>query len=566
MPLATQWQLFPTQQTTVHQLSQCLNLNPIIAQILLNRQLSSLSQVESFLGHSKQSNTVQLTDDSLRQSWALILQAIADKTRILIYGDYDVDGMTSTAMMVACLRLLGADVSYYIPDRFKEGYGLNMNCVNLMQKESIGLLITLDCGVTSVAEITAIKSETKAKVIVIDHHTLPDQLPPFDVMVNPKELSDSHYLYGLCTAGIIYYWIRYGKQQGTITTELDWFLCLAAIGTVADVAPLIGGNRDLVRDGLIAISKGHHLGIQTLLETAQFNSASVTSRDIGFVIAPRLNASGRLASAKIGVQLLLASSKSNATQIARQLEQLNHERRTIDQAMRNEAMALAAPIKDNVIALYDPKWHPGVIGITASKLVDQFSKPAVLMTKENGIIRGSCRSAGRVNIYELLKTCQHLFQSFGGHKEAAGFSLTEENFNAFYTQLVQTANTTITPQQLLHTIPIDAHLTHDQITMDLAQDLALLMPFGHHNEPPIFYSKTLHPVDFKLVGQGRHLKVTFKSECGKKVFDGIGFGMSDAFLPLIQQNKPVCVAYHLTINEWNNEKNIQLQLLDIKRL
>ncbi len=564
MPIATQWQLFPSQTTTVNQLSQCLNLNPIIAQILLNRQLSSLNQVESFLGYSKQSNSVQLSEESLRLSWELVNQCIANKTRILIYGDYDVDGMTSTAMMVACLRQLGADVSYYIPDRFKEGYGLNINCIKLIQNESIGLLITLDCGVTSVNEITAIKSQTNASVIVMDHHTIPTQLPPYDVMVNPKELSDTHPLYGLCTAGIIFYWVQYGKRHGLTQTDLNWFLCLAAIGTVADVAPLIHGNRDLVRKGLEAISQGHHLGIQVLLDIAQFKAPMITSRDIGFVIAPRLNAAGRLSHAKISVQLLLASSKNHASQLAIQLEQLNQERRRIDMEMRTEAVKLASAISDTVLALYNPSWHPGVIGIVASKLVDQFVKPAILMTNENGIIRGSARSAGSVNIYELLNKCSHFFDSFGGHKEAAGFSLSENNLDRFHDHLIQTANTTITPGQLLNTIPIDAYLTHDQITMNLVQDLTLLMPFGHHNEPPVFYSKSLYPVDFKLVGQGKHLKVVFKSDCGKKVFDGIGFGMADAFLPLIQQSQPVAIAYHLTINNWNNQSNLQLQLLDIK--
>jgi single-stranded-DNA-specific exonuclease len=563
MPIQKRWCLFPHHQDTTTKLSQQLDLNPIIAQVLLNRKLTSLTQVKDFLGYSFPTDS---TWDAacLYESWALVHHAIQSKTRILIYGDYDVDGMTSTAMMVACLRTLGADVSYYIPDRFKEGYGLNMNCVTLMKDQNIGLLITLDCGVTSMAEITAIKAQTKAQIIVMDHHTLPDQLPPFDIMVNPQQLPKTHYLSGLCTAGIIYYWVKYGKESGYLSIDLPWFLCLAAVGTVADVASLTGGNRRLVRDGLKALSAGNHLGIQTLLRVSGFKKPVINSRDIGFVIAPRLNASGRLSSAKIGVQLLLASSQSQAIQIATQLEKLNLDRRAIDQDMFKEAQEIATQINDPILVLYNPQWHPGVIGITASKLVDRFSKPAVLMTLENNSIRGSARSAGTVNIYHVLKECQSFFDSFGGHFAAAGFSLKEDQYAAFKTHLVAVASKMITPEQLQPVLSIDAQLGHNDITLQLATDLDILDPVGQDNNQPIFYSTQLCPIDFRTVGNGHHLKVTFRSLCGKKTFEGIGFGMSDTFLPLVQKNAPVSVAYHLTINDWNNKKTVQLQLLDMQ--
>lgn len=563
MPIQKRWCLFHHHQDTTAKLSQQLDLNPVIAQVLLNRKLTSLTQVKDFLGYSSPADS---TWDSacLSESWALVRHAIQAKTRILIYGDYDVDGMTSTAMMVACLRILGADVSYYIPDRFKEGYGLNMNCVTLMKDQNIGLLITLDCGVTSMAEITAIKAQTKAQIIVMDHHTLPDQLPPFDIMVNPQQLPKTHYLSGLCTAGIIYYWVKYGKEFGYLSTDLPWFLCLAAVGTVADVASLTGGNRRLVRDGLNELSAGNHLGIQTLLRVSGFKKQVINSRDIGFVIAPRLNASGRLSSAKIGVQLLLASSQSQAIQIATQLEKLNVDRRAIDQDMFQEAQDIATQTNDPILVLYNPQWHPGVIGITASKLVDRFSKPAVLMTLENNSIRGSARSAGTVNIYHVLKECQSFFDSFGGHSAAAGFSLKEDQYAAFKTHLVAVASKMITPEQLQPVLSIDAQLGHNDITLQLATDLDILDPVGQDNNQPIFYSTQLCPIDFRTVGNGQHLKVTFRSLCGKKTFDGIGFGMSDTFLPLVQKNAPVSVAYHLTINDWNNKKTVQLQLLDMQ--
>jgi single-stranded-DNA-specific exonuclease len=567
MPLNAQWTLFPEQLTTVKRLSQCLDLDPIIAQILLNRNLTSLNQVETFLGSSKQSNTVQLPEDSLRASWEFVAATIKANQRILIYGDYDVDGMTSTAMMVASLRVLGADVSYYIPDRFNEGYGLNLNVVSFIQEHNINLLITLDCGVTSTREISEIKSKTSAKVIVMDHHTLPDQLPPFDTMVNPKMLADTHYLSGLCTAGIVYYWCVYGQRHGYITiSSMSWFLCLAAIGTVADVAPLIGGNRDLVRDGLNAIKSGHHLGVQTLLELANINQSQITAKDIGFVIAPRLNASGRLSNAKIGVQLLLSATKQQAHQIAIQLETLNNERRAIDHTMREEAVSIARNINDSILVIYKPHWHPGVIGITAAKLVDQFSKPTVLMTLENGVIRGSARSAGRTNIYALLKACENYFISFGGHQQAAGFSLNENAFNAFFDTLVTSANASISPQSLRPIITIDTKLSPDQITNDLATKIDILRPFGHHNAPPTFYTDNLNAIDFKLVGQGRHLKVTFQSPSSQHLFHAIGFGMNADFLPLLQQNTRLSIAYHLTLNYWNNQTKLQLQLLDIKKM
>jgi single-stranded-DNA-specific exonuclease len=564
MPLRKRWRVFPSNNETVTQLSRHLNLNPIIAQILLNRRLTSLPQVKDFLGTGLVSQNIQLDDSSLIKSWSIVRDAIAAKARILVYGDYDVDGMTSTAMMVACLRFLGADVRYYIPNRFTEGYGLNINCVTLIKEQKIGLLITLDCGVTSITEISAIKDQTNASVIVMDHHTIPDQLPPFDVMVNPQQLPDTHYLSGLCTAGIVYYWIKYAADSGQFTIDLNWFLCLAAVGTVADVASLTKGNRVLVRDGLIQLSQGQHLGIQTILEQAKIKKPVLNTRDIGFAIAPRLNASGRLSTATLGVQLLLASSKAQAYPLALQLEKLNHERRAIDNALFQEASEMASQIDDPILVLYNPTWHPGVIGITASKLVDQFSKPAVLMTNEKGVIRGSARASGTVSIYQLLKECQSFFSAFGGHTAAAGFSLKEDNYPLFKDRLVAVTASTVAPEQLLPVLSIDAQLDHQDITLVLANELDVLDPFGQGNDQPIFYSTNLYPVDFRTVGDGRHLKVVFRSPCGKNVFEGIGFGMSDRFLPLVQKNSPVSVAYHLTVNEWRNDRTVQLQLLDIQ--
>jgi len=560
---ARRWQLIQPQPELAQQVSEAMQVSPLVAQLLLNRQIRSHSHALSFLSPPPESPT-PLNLPELPTALAIIQHAITHQVPILVYGDYDVDGMTSTAIMVDCLRQLGGQVTYYLPNRFTDGYGLTHAVIDTIQSNQIGLLITLDCGVTNVAEIQAIKTHTQAQVLVFDHHTLPPTLPPTDAMVNPKQLPPDHPMARLCTAGLVYHVVSALIATYHHPIDPHQYLDLAALGTVADVVPLIGENRRLVYHGLPVIASRQRLGLRALLTVSEFNKPSITTRDIGFVIAPRLNASGRLASAMMGVKLLLSTQESEAMSVAQSLHRMNEDRQAIGISMLKDATTQAQAQADThkVIVVHGVNWHAGVIGITASRLVEQFARPVVMVTESDGMCRGSARTTGSVDIYSLLATCQHRMDKFGGHREAAGFSLHADQLVAFRDELHEAALSRISDHELSPILRIDAAISPADLTLSFADELAQLAPFGQGNPAPVWYCNQLKPVDFKRVGSGDHLKVTFVDASGNMAIDGIGFGLGKK-LPHCYQ-PTVEVAFTLERNEWRGNVLPQLQLLDIR--
>jgi len=558
----TRWNILPSSPDTAVKLGKLLNINPIVAQIILNRGIHSISKAKEFIGRQETDATQTFCKESLKKLYDLIQDCIHHQKPILLYGDYDVDGMTSTALMIQSLKKMGAIVHYIIPSRFTDGYGLHSRLIQTLQDQNIGLLITLDCGISNYQEIHSIKQETSASVAILDHHTLPDKLPQADVIINPKFLTPDHPLYGLCTVGIVYYVMKtfYDMDQQALPKE---WLALVALGTIADVASLTGINRDYVRQGLFYLSKTPPLGIQALLKEAGHQQPVVSIRDIGFVIAPRLNASGRLAHAGIGVELLLAEDTEKAEQIAKKLELLNQDRRQIDASIFLEAKEKLKNHMDYpIIALSGHHWHPGVIGITASKLTEAFKKPTVIITEEGPIARGSARSIGAVNIFSILGQCSEFFSSFGGHKEAAGFSIDRQHIQSFIDALYHISKQAIQPDDLIPSLTIDFELKAPQISLDFIHELSQLGPFGQHNPEPVFYTEDLIPLQAKTVGNGHHLKVTFSDKNKNKIFDGIGFNLGHRVSDFYKTHHKI--AFHLTCNDWMGKKNAQLQILDVQ--
>jgi len=557
------WQFIQPQPDLVRQISGVTTLSPLIVQILLNRNIRSIDGIHSFLSPTIEPlGTLDLPD--LPIALAIIQQAIQNQTPILVYGDYDVDGMTSTSIMVDVLRKLGASVMYYLPNRFKEGYGLTHDIIPTMLTHQIGLLITLDCGITNVSEIQAIKSQTQATVLVLDHHTIPDPLPPADAIVNPKALPPHHPLYLLCTAGLVYHVVMALVNMYGYPIHVPDYLDLVALGTIADVVPLIDENRRLVFHGLPKLSAKNRLGVRVLLDVAGFSKSLITTRDVGFVIAPRLNAAGRLASAMMGVKLLLSTDPTEALEVARTLQQMNEDRQAIGISMLQESIQQAkmqVP-HQKVIVVHGVNWHSGVIGITASRLVEQFNRPVIMIAEKDGVVRGSARTTGSVNVYELLASCQGHFQKFGGHREAAGFSLLPEQVDGFRADLYSVANQQIQDQDLSPIIRIDATISPSQLTLAFAEELSSLAPFGQGNPAPIWYCNQLKPVEFKRVGSGDHLKLTLIDATGKIAIDAIGFGLGPKITHCYQAS--VELVFTLEINEWRGNVLPQLQLLDIR--
>jgi len=556
------WKLYPQNPEISSKIAQELGVLPPLGQLLLNRHIRSLTEAKTFVFGDTES-IPQFPDETLEQAAELITECIDEGASILVYGDYDVDGMTSTSMMVSILKRMGAKVKYFVPHRFHQGYGLHHSVVQMIQNEPFSLLITLDCGVTNVTEITAIKEQTSAHVLVIDHHTVPDQCPPFDVMINPKTLDSDHALYHLCTAGIVFQFGLYLESLGYPEIQADDFVDIAALGTIADVATLRGHNRDITRRGLGVLSKRQNLGIRSLLEEAECDKKLITPTEVGFVIAPRLNAAGRLDTALLGVKLLLSDTEDDACAVSKKLEKMNLDRREIDQSILHEAMSRVTNVDQKKAVVLDGRgWHAGVIGITASKLVERLHRPSVIIAVDESIGRGSARSLGNVNIYTVLKSCSEYFEDFGGHKEAAGFSIKPENIEAFKQAFEEKANDMISDDDLKPILPVDMKLMPEEMTLMLAEALEVLQPFGQGNPMPTFYTDDLRVVDCRTVGDGTHVKATFTDRSGSVIIDGIGFGLGEK-IPLFQKPS-LAVAFHLTINEWNNVRRPQLQIVDVK--
>jgi single-stranded-DNA-specific exonuclease len=567
MASCKRWSVYPSHNDLSTKLGESLGINPVIAQVLLNRGIRSLSDAHSFL-------TPDLSySDSFPQetlfACSTVLKAAMDSGRpVFVYGDYDVDGMTSTTLMVSVLRELGVKVAFYIPNRFKDGYGLTTSIKDTLISYNCGLLITLDCGTSNAAEIEELKRDTDLEVLIFDHHTLPEVLPVVEGMLNPRLLPSTHWSFGLCTVGIVYdfldYFVRqYLKSDLCLETHLD----LVALGTIADVAPMFRRNRALTAKGLEVLTSRKRVGINALLEIAEFKGDSVTSRDVGFTIAPRLNASGRIGDARVAVDLLLSQDQDAATALAHTLNKMNQDRQALSEAVMIDCLAQlkANPewLDHKVLVLSGTNWHAGVVGIISSRLVERFHRPVILIAVDEKVSRGSCRSVGRVNMYDLLNRCLPYYLTFGGHKEAAGFSMAPETVEAFKVAVRAVADEMLTDQDLMPILELDSVLDIADMTLDLAGSISRLSPFGPTNPSPLFYAKNMRPISFKTVGaNGTHLKVTFSDPAGKYVIDAIGFGLHEKLSLLYRST--VDIACSLEVNRWQGNVIPQLSLIDIR--
>lgn len=559
------WRLYPQNTSLSSRVSDELCVSPLISQLLLNRGIRSLNDAKIFLDPSC-GPIESFPEDTLTSFFNVLSKHISIGSSILIYGDYDVDGITSTTMMVSFLQALGASVFYMLPHRFNDGYGISERLIKTMCTGNYQLLIALDCGISNVNEIQRIREGCTADIMILDHHTIPNPAPKADVIINPKAMDVSHPCYDLCTAGIVYIVISDMCERFNVDFDCQSLLDLAALGTIADVAPLTRVNRRLASEGMHYLSKRQRPGIDALLDIAQFDRSVVSARDVGFTIAPRLNAAGRLGDATMCVSLLLAKKREDAEAIARTLEQLNTDRRTLGDYLLNDAISQieSDPMRDTrkVFVLSGNDWHAGIIGIIASRLVDTYHRPVVMIGNGGDIARGSARSCGGVNMYHLLSTCSDLFMTFGGHKEAAGFSIHPKNISRLKDNLHNFSLEKINNDDLRPILDIDCDVHPKSLTMDFAESLYDLAPFGHGNPQPLFYTNQFRAVDYKTVGGGKHLKATFCDTSNQIVIDSIGFFLADKIDLLLKDQLEI--VFHFEINKWNGRSLPQLQIVDIK--
>ncbi|MDX2272872.1 MAG: single-stranded-DNA-specific exonuclease RecJ [Cyanobacteriota bacterium] len=562
------WQQYPPQVEQAAEIARQTYLYPLVAQVLLNRGLRDSEEIAHFLG----STPTQLPDptrDFVDLSFCvdLLQQALADQQKMAICGDYDADGMTSTALLLRTLRFWGGAADYQIPSRMTEGYGLNQRMVEDLAASGVGLIITVDNGIAAVAAIERAK-QLGLTVIVTDHHDLPTMLPPADAILNPKLIADPSPYQGMAGVGVAYLLaLHLCERMGDPITLQRPLLELFTLGTIADLAPLTGVNRLWVKQGLQLLPSSQIPGIQALLRvTGLDQQRDLQPEAIGFGLGPRINAVGRLAQPQVVIDLLTTDDPVHAQTLAQECEALNQERqrlcREIEEAAIEQIEASGwDPQTERVLTVLGTDWHHGVIGIVASRLVERYGAPVFIGSTAKGEIRGSARGIPEFHVFQALESCQHLFLKHGGHTAAGGFSMMAEQWPALEEALRHYAQTCLEADHIQPLVVIDAETDLNAMTMDLYQQIQQLQPCGIGNQEPVFSSRHLQVIRQSTFGrEGSHLRVQVRDPQGGRPFSGIAWKYGMAYpLP-----RSVHLAYSLTLHHWQGETELQLQIKGIQ--
>ena len=553
-------------------LSTALNISPLVSGILINRGIRDTTSAGEFLNVSYKNLIDPFRLNDMEKAVGRLLQTIKQKGRILVAGDYDVDGVTASALYLEFFRKLGVDARLYIPDRIRDGYGLNENIVHIAKSHDIDLILTADCGTSSTAPIRSAK-ESGIDVIVTDHHECPQELPPAFALLNPNRHDSTYPFKGLPGAGVAFKLIQAltmalssDSKFLTFDDDLSSYLDLVALGVIADVAPLTGENRYFVKEGLKLLSAEKRPGVAALKEAAGIKGNDVSAGTVSFMLAPRINASGRLSTADDAVRLLTTDNPEEARGIALYLDGVNQERQKIEAKIRNEArdriLKEMDAEKENVFVMASREWHQGVVGIVASKIVDEFYRPCVMISlQEDGRGKGSARSIPGFNLYEGLEACKDLLEKFGGHKYAAGLTIRESNIPLLRDRLSDIVSDRVKKEDFTPRLVMDAEKDPEDINCPLLREMALLPPYGVSNPEPVILSRGLRVTESRLVGKD-HLKVKLRR--GKSFWDGIGFSMASAYNNIIKSAGEIDIAYTPELNLWNGTYRIQLKLKDIR--
>jgi len=538
---------------------------PILKQILFNRGYGTDAEARTFLKAQSNANTDPFQLIGMKTAVDRINQALEQNEPIAIYGDYDVDGVTATALLVQALEGLGADVRGYIPNRFDEGYGLNTDALDSLKEDGVKLVITVDCGIRSPDE--ALHAQTIGLDLIVSDHHHPDglNLPPALAVINPKQHGDPYQDKDLAGVGIAYKIAEalVSVQSDTIGFQLSDLLDLVALGTVADLAPLVGENRMLVRRGLRQIHETKRQGLFSLAGVANTKIEKITAGNIGYVLGPRLNASGRLESALASFELLMTTDFMRAGQLAQQLDVQNKQRQTITKSMQVKAEEIATTEDPDAFLLFaaDEEFNPGVVGLTASRLTETYYRPAVVAARGEEETRGSCRSIPEFHITDALDLCKDLLVRHGGHAAAAGFTVKNENLSEFVTRLKGIAKEQLEGKDLRQTLTADMEVALEEINFEALNHLTYLEPTGYGNPEAIFVARDVKVKSSRTVGaEGRHLKLSLVDSNGA-IFDCIGFRLGHLKETLPPQ---IDVMFTLEANEWNGRTTLQLNLKDVK--
>jgi single-stranded-DNA-specific exonuclease len=550
-------------------LARRLGISKLLASLLIHRDVTSPESAKSFLSPRLGALRDPFLFKDMDRACELISDSIAKRKRITIYGDYDVDGLTATSLLVDLFSKLGIPVSFYIPHRLEEGYSLNEKAIRKIAASDTGLIITVDCGINSFLEI-ALAKRLGMEVIVTDHHKIPPDFEPICPTINPLRPDCGFPFRELSGVGLAFYLAiairsrlrEAGFFKGKAEPDLRSYLDLVALGTVADIVPLTEENRIVVKSGLSALMHSQRPGIKALLQVSGIKETQPIAADgISFKLAPRLNAMGRLGSATRAVHLLTTDNEREASLIANQMDSLNAQRQAIENRIVSETRERIERMEDldarRTIVVFDAGWHRGVVGIVASKIVEEYYRPTLILALEGDLLRGSGRSIDGFDLYQALSDLSDLLREFGGHDHAAGVCLETKRIGEFSHGFEELARRRIDPGDMIPKIGVDAKLSLESINPQVLRDIEMLVPFGHRNPEPIFYAGPLEVASSQVVGKD-HLKLKIKEK--GITFDCIAFGKAGTS-PL--EGKSVDILFRLGTNTWQGIESIQLVLVDL---
>ncbi len=581
------------EEANIEMMSEVLKISPRLAQVMVNRGIRTRNTALRYLNPKIETmhDTGLLKDMDLGLD--ILTESLRKKEKIVVFGDYDVDGVISVVILYKALKRLGADVTYYIPHREHEGYGLNMTAIKRIHEAQTDLIITCDNGIAALQEAEYVK-ETGIKMIIIDHHEpsfITDTdgqkhnvLPKADAIIDPKQKECTYPFKKLCAGALVYKFVKYLFQRLNKNFNTDEYLVFAMIATFCDIVDLQDENRIIAKNGLRILNnnKAINLGLNALINIKSLSEKELTNFCIGFIIGPCINACGRLETAALAVELFTTENPEEAKELAQRLSTLNDNRKLLTQQSTKSALEQlnnSGQYNDGVIVFYDPKMHESIIGIVAGRIKEQLSRPTIVFTQGENLVKGSARSVEGYNIYEELFKCRDLFERFGGHPMAAGISLKEENIEELRKRLNSEIAATADFTQTLY---CESELQLSEITFDLARELTYLAPFGKANEEPLFLSRNLSPASIKVIEGKSTIILQFNVEGTNRQIKAVSFGLVEVLRERLDElyseyetEKIVCgilrncdllmdLVYSVQINNYNNDVSVQMMIKDFR--
>ena len=561
------WHILEAPENEVKQLAKALTIHPALCKILAQRGIETYDQAKNYFRPQLSDLHNPMLMKDMAKAVQRILTAFENKENILVFGDYDVDGTTAVSCMFRFLQkiYITERVQFYIPHRYREGYGVSREGIDYALENNITLIIALDCGIKSV-ELVRYARYVGIDFIICDHHLPDDELPPATAILNPKQ-KDCPYPYKeLCGCGVGFKLIcALTRHLGLEEKECFNYLDLVATAIAADIVPMTGENRILAYYGVKQVNENPSPGIKALIELSGLQKSIIHITNLVFVIAPRINAAGRMDDARKAVQLFIEEDYSKAIEYAAMLHSDNDERKEADSSITGQALSIIESdevlIQRKTTVVYQPHWHKGVVGIVASRLIEKYYRPTVVLTQSGKIVAGSARSVPGFNLYEAIHACRQHLLGYGGHFAAAGMTMLPEHVEAFSNKFEEVVTAQIEPAQLIPVLFIDAVIELADIKPVLYKIICQMEPFGPENLRPVFVCRNITDTGYSRVVKEQHIKFSIKQD--NTVISGIGFNMAQHF-SLLQSKQPVDIVFTIDENVWNGEKNLQLKVIDLR--